>query len=392
MEKVKGRSPMALPHEKPAAALVPNRFVSTPQVLVVDDDHATRALLTQVFSPTCDVVAVGNGLEALRMLANHSVDVVLLDIMMPGMSGLEVLEAIRRDETLVELPVILISARTMQKDVVEGLQRGANDYISKPIDLAVARARVNTQLKLKRLSDAYQATILDLQSSQQLQANFVQIVSHDLKGPLTNLRMAHHLLREMLRDSDSASGVLESAELSVVEMNTLIRTFLDVAVTQNGQLEIRPDCLNVTDHLRRVVDQHTLPAQRKQIDVVLEDGESAVVADGRLFGQIISNLLGNAIKYSPPKSTVRLWAEPQGNRVRICVADQGPGIPEAERSRLFRMFGKLSARPTGGESSTGLGLWIVKTLTEAQGGDVSVECPPDGGSIFFVELPVCAVE
>lgn len=383
---------MALPQENVVATLLPGRFASTPQVLVVDDDQATCALLTQVFSSTCDVLVARNGLEALRVLGEQPVDVVLLDISMPGMSGLEVLEAIRRDETLVELPVILISARTSQKDVIEGLQRGANDYISKPIDLAVARARVNTQLKLKRLSDAYQATILDLQSTQQLQANFVQIVSHDLKGPLTNLRMAHHLLRDLVRDNPTAESVLESAEMSVIDMNTLIRTFLDVAVTQNGQLEIRPDCVNIIDHLRRVVDQQNLSAQRKQMTLVLEEGDYAVVADGRLFGQIMSNLIGNAIKYSPPGSEVRVWAEPAGERVRICVSDQGPGIPEAERGRLFRMFGKLSARPTGGESSTGLGLWIVKTLTEAQNGEVSVECPPEGGSIFSIELPVCSLD
>ncbi|MFN8378007.1 MAG: hybrid sensor histidine kinase/response regulator [Anaerolineae bacterium] len=383
---------MVLQQDSPAPALVPHRFVNTPRVLVVDDDHATRALLSQVFSATSEVITVGNGPDALRVLSEQPIDVVLLDIMMPVMSGLDVLEAIRRDETLVELPVILISARSTQKDVVEGLQRGANDYISKPIDLAVARARVNTQLKLKRLSDAYQSTIVELQSSQQLQANFVQIVSHDLKGPLTNLRMAHHLLREMLKENDSAMAVMESAELAVIEMNTLIKTFLDVAVAQNGQLEIRPDCLNVNDHLRRVVDQQALPAQRKQIEVVLEDGEYAVVADGRLFGQIVSNLLSNAIKYTPQGSLVRVWAKPIGERVRICVSDQGPGVPEAERGRLFHMFGRLSARPTGGESSTGLGLWIVKTLTEAQDGAVGVECPPEGGSIFYVDLPICALE
>ena len=382
---------MVVQQDSPVTALVPGRFVSTPRILVVDDDHATRALLSQVFASTCDVVTAANGPDALRILAGQPVDVVLLDIMMPVMSGLEVLEVIRHDETLVELPVILISARSAQRDVVEGLQHGANDYIMKPIDLAVVRARVNTQLKLKRLSDAYQATILELQSSQQLQANFVQIVSHDLKGPLTNLRMAIHLLRDMLKDSPSAAGVLESAEMSVTEMNTLIRTFLDVAVAQYGQLEIRPDCLNVTDHLRRVVDQHSLPAQRKQIEVTLEEGEFAVVADGRLFGQIVSNLIGNAIKYSPPGSHVRVWAEGLEERVRICVADQGPGIPEDERGRLFRMFGRLSARPTGGESSTGLGLWIVKTLTEAQNGVAGVECPPEGGSIFYVDLPVCTL-
>lgn len=383
---------MPVPEDKAASpALVPNRFVSTPHLLVVDDDESTLALLMQVFSATCEVVGTTSGEEALRLLAQQPFDLVLLDIMMPVMSGLEVLEAIRRDETLVELPVILISARSSQNDVVEGLQRGANDYISKPIDLSVARARVNTQLKLKRLSDAYQSTISDLRTSQQLQANFVQIISHDLRGPLTNLRMAHHLLRDVLKDSESARSVLESAELSVNEMNVLIRTFLDVAVAQNGQLEVRPDCLNVSVHLKRVVDQYALPAQRKQISVQLEPSEHAVVADGRLFGQIASNLISNAVKYTPKGSTVQVWTEMRGERVRICVADQGPGIPDAERGRLFRMFGKLTARPTGGESSTGLGLWIVKTLVEAQRGDVGVECPTDGGSVFFVELPVCTL-
>ncbi len=383
---------MLVPEDKAIPALVPTRFISTPRMLVVDDDEATLAMLVQVFSSTCEVVTVTSGQEAMHLLSQQPFDVVLLDIMMPIMSGLEVLEAIRQDETLVELPVILISARSTQKDVVEGLQHGANDYISKPIDLSVARARVNTQLKLKRLSDAYQSTITDLRASHQLQANFVQIISHDLKGPLTNLRMAHHLLRDMLKDSESALGVLETAELSVNEMNVLIRTFLDVAVAQNGQLEVRPDCLNVTEHLRRVVDQYALPAQRKHISIRLEPADYAVVADGRLFGQIVSNLISNAVKYSPRGSAVQVWTELRDERVRICVADQGPGVPDAERSRLFRMFGKLSARPTGGESSTGLGLWIVKTLTEAQSGQAGVECPPDGGAVFYIELPVCALE
>jgi signal transduction histidine kinase len=383
---------MSVPENRVAApVLMPNRFVSTPQMLVVDDDEATLALLEQVFSATCGVTTCTHGEQALRYLAQQPFDVVLLDIMMPQMSGLEVLEAIRRDETLVELPVILISARSAQDDVVEGLQRGANDFITKPVDLSIARARVNTQLKLKRLSDAYQSTITDLRTTQQLQTNFVQIISHDLKGPLTNLRMAHHLLREVLKDNEAARSVLETAELSVNELNTLIRTFLDVAVAQNGQLEVRPDCLSVAVHLQRVVDQYALPAQRKQIQIVFEPGAFAVVADTRLFSQIISNLVNNAVKYSPKGATVTVWAEQRDERVRICVADEGPGIPDAERSHLFHMFGKLSTKPTGGESSTGLGLWIVKTLTEAQNGTVGVDCPAQGGSVFYVELPVCTL-
>lgn len=384
---------MLVPEDKVASlALVPNRFVRASHMLIVDDDEATLALLTQVFSSTCEVTTCRNGEDALRLLAQQPFDIVLLDIMMPNVSGLEVLEAIRRDETLAELPVILISARSTQDDVIEGLQRGANDYISKPIDLSIVRARVNTQLKLKRLSDAYQSTITDLRTTQQLQANFVQIISHDLKGSLTNLRMAHHLLRDVLKGNESALSVLKTIELSVNEMNALIRTFLDVAVAQNGQLEVRPDCLNVSVHLQRVIDQYALPAQRKHIMIEFKPGEFAVVADARLFSQIMSNLVSNAVKYSPRGSTVSVWVENREDQtLRICVADQGPGVPDAEHGRLFRMFGKLTARPTGGESSTGLGLWIVKTLTEALNGKVGVECPPAGGSVFYVELPVCAL-
>ena len=145
-------------------------------------------------------------------------------------------------------------------------------------------------------------------------------------------------------------------------------------------------------HLQRVVDQYALPAQRKHITIQFEGGEHAVVADARLFSQIMSNLVSNAVKYSPRGSTVSVWVEERDEQlVRICIADQGPGVPDAERGRLFRMFGKLTARPTGGESSTGLGLWIVKTLTEALNGEVGVECPPAGGSVFYIELPVCTL-
>jgi signal transduction histidine kinase len=101
-------------------------------------------------------------------------------------------------------------------------------------------------------------------------------------------------------------------------------------------------------------------------------------------------LLSNAIKYSPFETTVTIWAEQVGGQIRLNVADQGPGIPPAERARLFQEFSKLSPRPTGGESSTGLGLWISKQLIEMQHGKIGVDCPADGGSVFWIQLPAHA--
>jgi signal transduction histidine kinase len=112
-----------------------------------------------------------------------------------------------------------------------------------------------------------------------------------------------------------------------------------------------------------------------------------ICADRQRTTQVLNNLLSNAIKYSPRGSTVTIWAENSEQSVHILVADQGPGIPAEERSRLFTQFGKLTTRPTEGENSTGLGLWIVKHLVTLQNGQVGVECPPEGGSIFWIELP-----
>ncbi|MEP7290138.1 MAG: ATP-binding protein, partial [Chloroflexota bacterium] len=112
-----------------------------------------------------------------------------------------------------------------------------------------------------------------------------------------------------------------------------------------------------------------------------------VMADQRLLRQVVGNLVSNAIKFSPPGTQTCLWADVVNDRVRIYVADGGPGIPPEERGKLFTMFSKLSTRPTGGETSTGLGLWIVKELIQLQGGRVGIDQPADGGSAFWVELP-----
>src|SRR5690606_35087449 len=137
-----------------------------------------------------------------------------------------------------------------------------------------------------------------------------------------------------------------------------------------------------------VVAIYTIPAQKKDIRFDAADLPGMVLADRARFNQVLNNLVSNAIKYSPPHSTVTLWSEIHSGIVRTHVADQGEGIPADERQKLFTEFGKLSTRPTAGESSTGLGLWIVKHLVSLQDGAVGVDCPPEGGSIFWVDLPM----
>jgi two-component system, sensor histidine kinase and response regulator len=356
-------------------------------LLVVDDESANRALLERLFKRDFDVISAQDGCEALDILSQRPFDLVLLDIMMPQVSGLEVLRQIRETPEIADLPVILVSALSDNDAIIRGLKLGANDYVTKPLEIDVLRARVETQSMLKRLLDERKDHIRRLEEAQAFKDHCFQMASHDLKGPLGNLRMAHTLVRDDLSEDSKGRIFLDLADGAVDTMQRVIEEFLDLAVLQSGKLKINLSQVSVDAVVDRLADQYRLTALQKNIEININMSYLLVQADEMLFTQSLSNLVSNAIKYSPFQSRVSVWAEQRGDVVRINVADQGPGVPDSERDRLFTQFGKLKARPTNGESSTGLGLWIVKSHTEAQQGHVGVECPPEGGSIFWLEMP-----
>jgi len=358
-----------------------------PKLLIVDDDPFIRQLMRNLFADGYEVVLAGNGREALDTLAGGPFDAVLLDIMMPVVSGLDVLETIRSTPALADLPVILMSARAGGPDIVKGLQLGANDYVTKPVDTPIIRARVAGQIRLKQQTDARKAEIAHLQDEQEMQDRFFSIASHDLKGPLTNIRIAQFQLRDLVGDNPNATDALDAIETTVETMQEVVDDFLDTAALQQGALKVNLESLLVEDLLWDVVTQYSMSAQRKEIALVVGEANGTVRADLGLARQILGNLVSNAVKYSPFGASVTLSSQTSGDTVRINVRDEGPGIAAEERDLLFQAFSKLSARPTGGEGSTGLGLWITHQLVTVHGGSVGVDSAPGGGSVFWVELP-----
>ncbi len=358
---------------------------NTPSVLIVDDEASNIAILDRLFRDTYRTVTVNNGQGALDLLANDSFDLVLLDIMMPLISGLDVVKSMRQDPRTAELPVILISARMDENDIVEGLTIGANDYITKPFRLAELRARVRTQLTLKRLQDERRETINELREAHDMKDRFLRIASHDLKGPISNLRLVHYLIRQQIDEESRLFDLVTTADSNLTTMQNVINEFLDLAALQSGKIDLRLENVTIESVVADLLQQYRLNALKKDITVV-SNVTGIVNADKARLTQALGNLLSNALKYSPHTSTITLSTETHDDHLRICVADEGPGIPEAERSRLFTQFGKLTARPTDGESSTGLGLWIAKHLTEIQGGAIGVNTPETGGSVFWIEL------
>jgi two-component system, sensor histidine kinase and response regulator len=359
-----------------------------PRLLVVDDEPVNIQLLTRLFQESCDVEGAANGQIALDMLQAKAYDVILLDIMMPVLNGLEVLRRVRQTKDIAELPIVLISAVSERSDVARGIRLGANDYLTKPLDVDIARARVTTQIMIKQLMDERHRNIGQLQQVNEVKARMMQVASHDLKNPLNNLRM----LAKMMRETDDEEQLQQFADMmdnSLSTMLNVIEDFLDNQfVTSNG-VAVSLNTVDSAAVIQQVLEQYEVAAYNKQIKLQVEgDTQCLILADSNRLQQVLGNLVSNAIKYSPTDSAVLLRSEVRDGQWRLRVIDQGPGIPAEEHRYLFEPFStnKISTKPTGGESRTGLGLWIVKQMIELQDGDVGVEFPEEGGSVFWLEL------
>jgi two-component system, sensor histidine kinase and response regulator len=363
---------------------------SKPCLLVVDDEEINLQLLTRLFQEY-DIDTAMDGQAALNQLQAKTYDLVLLDIMMPVLNGLEVLRTIRRTKDIATLPVILVSAVTERADVARGIRLGANDYITKPLDVDIVRARVTTQIMMKQLMDERHRHIGQLQQLNDVRTRMVQVASHDLKNPLNNLRMLARIMRDEAVSPEKILELTDIMENSLGTMLGVIEGFLDSQLVGSDEFALSMQPVDTEAIIQQVVSQYMVAAQQKQINLHVNGlSSSRILADANRLQQVLSNLVSNAIKYSPIGSSVTVSSETADNRWRLRVIDEGPGIPEDEHHHLFQPFStnKISTKPTGGESSTGLGLWIVKQMIELQDGTVGVEFPKEGGSVFWLELAI----
>lgn len=360
-------------------------------LLVVEDDHDSACILKRILSSHYQVSIVANGHQALDFLAKQSVDLILSDINTPVMDGFALLRQLQADEQFKHIPVIVVSAQIDNQEIVRALKAGASDYITKPVDGRIVLARVQNHLSMKLLMDQNARVIKELQAAHAMRDRFFQVASHDLKNPMNNIRMAQYLLRSSLEGDESNLVLLDNIEIALDSMQNIVRDFLDTAAVQSQTLQLQWQAVALKHVLADVVSQYALEAERKGIVVNILDVEGVVYADEHRVQQIINNLVSNALKYSLLKSEVSIWTEVLPDFVRVNVRDQGLGIPTEERNLLFTEFGRLSTRPTAGEHSTGLGLWIVAQLVQLHQGRFGMESPADAeagtGSIFWVELP-----
>jgi len=351
-----------------------------PRVLIVDDYYDASAIVAEFlasyeFECTCAL----SGPEAIERMRSEPVDLMLLDVSMPGMSGLDLLREIRQKYTLSELPVVMVTGRDAAAEVVGALEAGANDYVTKPIDLPVLLARIRTQWALLQLA--------------RLKDEFLRIASHDLKNPLTTILGGAEVLVEYFPAGTvmTAEGAAIAAAIQrrASDMRRLVKDFLDMQAIEDGQFTLARVEIDLWAMAAKEVEDFRSVASRKQIELVLHEsaGPVMVLADPARVDQVMQNLVGNALKFSSggTRTTVRVTTSPSA--VRFEVEDEGPGLTADDLTKLFRKHARLSNRPTGGEHSSGHGLAICKRMIELHGGRIGANNNPVRGSTFWFELP-----
>lgn len=258
-------------------------------------------------------------------------------------------------------------------------------------DRALERDRqVNLDL-LRELVIKYANAERKLSELNQLKNKFLGMAAHDLRNPLVSIRGFSEILLEdesLSLDSDQRE-MLTMIHQASQDMLTLVNDLLDVAVIESGKLSLQLK----KGSLSRLVDERVrlcrVPADRKGIKLSAHFEELPDMSfDANRLGQVIDNLIGNAIKFSPSDTSVTITVDRENRMARVRVQDQGPGLSEADQAKLFGEFQRLSARPTGGEKSTGLGLAIVKKIVEAHGGTVGVISTLGSGTTFYFRLPL----
>ncbi len=362
------------------------------KILVVDDDRLNVRIISNILkSEGYQLADASSGEQALEVYETFVPDLVLLDVMMPGINGFETCREIHRRHGDSSAPVIFITAKSESDDVVEGLSAGGVDYLPKPFRGKEVLARLRTHLSMRRLLEDQKSLVEELSAANSAKNRFLGMAAHDLRNPLASIRGLAEFLRDgvvgpLSKDQVDLINTIHEASQGMLD---LVNELLDVATIESGELKIMAEDRNLAELIDKSVYLANIDAAKKGTKIVFEPGRRDAVLriDGAKIRQVIDNLLSNGVKYSPPGSVVTIDLKQEDGLWAFSVRDQGPGIPENERDKLFKDFGRLSVVPTGGEKSTGLGLAICRKIVEAHGGKISTENIAGGGCRFRVLLP-----
>jgi signal transduction histidine kinase len=351
------------------------------RLLIVEDSANERFLIRLVFKSNWEILEAENGEIGLDLARQSLPDVILLDVDMPVMNGITMLQKLRADARTKDLLVIILTGNaTNINNIEEGFSSGADDYLFKPFNIDELNLRVSNMLKRRCAEKALQ----------QLQADFVAMLIHDLKSPLTAIGGFNDLLlqRRIGEINERQERCVKISQEACHSMLKIINAALDLSKFEAGKFILNKSWVNLSDLLKDCLERMRVMAEAHQIEFLLElsDNLPPIEADREKLDQVLTNLLSNAIKFTPAGGSVRLKSKQADKAIEVAVIDSGVGIPIDEQSLLFQKYSQgTSGRQAKG---TGLGLAICRSIIDAHNGSIWVESHPQAGSSFIFSLPI----
>lgn len=363
-------------------------------VMIVDDTPANIEILSESLGDEYELFFATSGADALELIRADKPDLILLDIMMPGMDGYELCSILKEDASTRNIPIIFVTAMIGEEEEIKGLELGAIDYLTKPISPHIVRARVKNHLELKRYRDLLETLA---SAADRAKKEFLRSVSHELRTPLTPIIGMTDLVLDTEQD-DNKRKYLTMVQKSALR---LLGTVEDLIETSRLEGEgSAPD--NAPFMLKSFFDTVSMEARTQAAGKGLEFRflldpalPAAIVSDQGMLHKVLSMLLSNAVKFTPAGEValeVRQQEVAGEPMLQFSVSDTGIGIEQEDLERIFSDFTQSDGSITRSFPGLGLGLTLARRMTELMDGSIWAESAPGGGSIFQVQIPLVLPE
>lgn len=352
-------------------------------ILIVDDESKNIQLLGNLLSEqSYEVEAAMSGEEALDWVNERRFDLILLDIMMPGIDGYEVCRKIKKNPDTKSIPIIFLTAKIETDEIIRGFEVGAVDYVTKPFRTAELLSRVRTHLTIQR----QQKELEKLNASKD---RFFSIIAHDLKSPFVSLFDMITLLRDPAVSSDPSELQNMLALIQEIGERTygLLINLLEWAKLQQNLVEFQPKVFDIAKTIRITADLFEEMADKKgiKIEVDIPHDNIEISGDENMIAAVFRNLINNAIKFTHSGGLITIsYRLLTDNKLEFSVRDTGVGILNKNIEKLFRIDKQLICKGTAGEVGTGLGLILCKEFMDKHHGNISVESQEGRGTTFRV--------
>ena len=362
------------------------------KLLVVDDVQTNVLLLKALLGKEgYGILVANNGQEALEVIRNENPDLILLDVMMPGMDGFEVAERLKSDEFRCEIPIIFLTALDDTQSIVNGFKLGVGDFISKPFRKEELMVRIKHQLSLVAARRIIEEKNEELRKTIAVRDKMYSVIAHDLRSPMASMKMLLNTIMMSVEKDKIDPDIFDMLEMSnktSEEVFSLLDNLLKWTKSQLGKLTVIPQKLDISGLADGVVEVMNSVAEVKHIKLIRTDHESFFVyVDIEMIKSILRNLISNAVKFSNPDSEIKVGIKAEDGKVIVSVTDSGKGIKKEDQHKLLKDSTHFTTYGTNSEEGSGLGLLLCRDFARKNGGELWFESEENLGSVFSFSLP-----